>query len=70
MIYLSKNIFEIGHIAADQVYFLELNSKKSANLAGGKLSIFQKITETLKRLFILSKSCKHFLNNRQKENLK
>ena len=26
-------IFEIGHIADDQVYFFELNSKKSANFA-------------------------------------
>ena len=25
-------IFEIGHISADQVYFYELNCKKSANL--------------------------------------
>ena len=42
-------IFENGHIVADQVYFYESDSRKSATFAaGGQSFYFQKITETLK----------------------
>ena len=36
MIYKFFEIFKSGHIAADQVYFYELNSKKSAKFSFSK----------------------------------
>ena len=49
-------IFEIRHIAADQVYFYEFNSKNSANLSAlmpiRQSFPFQKITGTLKLIFL------------------
>ena len=39
-------IFEIDHIAVDQIYFYELNSNKSATFAAcAKVSIFKKSTQ-------------------------
>ena len=77
-------IFEIWHVAADQVYFYWLNSKiqylqiwlraLAAHIMHMPSSFhFQKITESLRKYFILQ-FFKYLLftsmNNRQKENWK
>ena len=72
-------IFENGHFAADQVYFYEFNSKKSANLPAlmpiRQSFPFQKITGTLKMIFLnleipsFSSSLFSSKNNRQIEKI-
>ena len=56
-------VFEIGHIAADQAYFNELNSKKISKFGStrGKIFHFQKSQGPLIKINIFRKFANTFL---------